>query len=299
MSDDAEFDIPEGLVEDQLRFLRDGGPEPDLSGLDEESARMAARALKVIETLVDAAPSSPSLTSDPVAIRLGLVGSPSGAPRKETSDSADSVTAAVAEVEHRFSISAVRAPTDGTFFERRFECRTMVENVLVVVVPEGTSRAAMSAHARGAFALAEDLSAVAYTSASASDSVVLTYGDSHEVLHPSSGWGEAAAGIAGEPLAIALGRYLERSDPQWEQVERLEASDVLTGIDIDAAVIVRSAKEALRATNPRLDHKRDARSFALELPDTVFIDWAKRVQGAAASADDIVRELRSLIEESP
>lgn len=299
MTENTEPDIPEGLIEEQLRFLREGGPEPDLNGLDEEATGMAAQALKVIETLVNAAPTSPPLTNDPVAIRLGLVGAPSGVPRRETSDPGDPVTAAVAELEHRFSVSAVQAATDGTAFERRFECRSMVENVLVVAVPDGTSRAAMAAHARGAFALADDLSAVAYTSVTATDSVVLTYGDSHEVLHPSSGWGAAAAGTAGEPLALALGRYLERSDPQWDQVERLEASDAWAGIDADADAIVRSVKDTLSAANPRLDFKKDARSFVLGLPATVLVDWARRVQSEAASADDILRELRSLTKESP
>lgn len=298
MIEETEPNIPEGLVEEQLRFLRQGGPEPDLTGLDVEATGMAAQALKIIETLVNAAPTSPPLTNDPVAIRLGLVGAPTGAPRTETSDPGDPVTAAVVDVEHRFSVTALQAATDGTAFERRFECRSMVENVLVVAVPEGTSRAAMSAHARGAFALADHLSAIAYTSAAATNSVVLTYSDSHEVLNPSSGWRSAAAGIAGEPLPIALGRYFERSDPQWDQVERLDASDALAGIDTDAEAIVRRVKDTLTIANPRLDFKKDARSFVLELPDTVLVDWARRVQSEGANADEILGELRSLTQGS-
>ena len=127
---------------------------------DDDVSRAAASVLRVVEALVDAAPGSPVLRHDPVAIRLGLVGIPSGPPDQATADRDDPVTAAVADIEHRFSVACSPAATDGTEFERRFECRSMVENVLVVVVPDGTTRIAMSAHARSAFALADDLSAV-------------------------------------------------------------------------------------------------------------------------------------------
>ena len=296
MVDDTDPTIPDELIEEYLRFLRDGGPEPDLSDLDDEVSSAAASALRVVEALVDAAPGSPPLEHDPVAIRLGLVGAPSGPPGQATADRDDPVTAAVADIEHRFSVACSPAATDGTEFERRFECRSMVENVLVVVVPDGTTQTAMSAHARSAFALADDLSAVAYTAATGAESVVLTYAESHRMLDPASGWTEASSVFDGESLEIALGRYLERSDPQWGEIQGLDITDVLGGIDADVVAVVQEAKQALASTNPRLEHKREARVFALGCDDGVFIDWARRIQRRSASGDDVLAEIHLLIE---
>ena len=296
MVGDPDPTIPDELVEEYLRFLREGGPEPDLSGLEDELSSAAVNALKVMEALVDATPGSPPLERDPVAIRLGLVGAPTGAPVQASADRNDPVTAAVADVEHRFSVACTPAATDGTEFERRFECRSMVENVLVVVVPDGTTRTAMSAHARSAFALAEDLSAVAYTTAAGTESVVLTYAESHRMLDPASGWTETPSVSDGESLEIALGRYLERSDPRWGEIQGLEMSDVLGGIDADVVAIVQEVKQELASTRPRLEHKKEARALALGCDDGIFIDWARRIQRRSASGDDVLAEIHSLIE---
>ena len=296
MVDDLDPTIPDELVEEYLRFLREGGPEPDLSGLEDELSSAAVNALKVMEALVDATPGSPPLERDPVAIRLGLVGAPTGAPVQASADRDDPVTAAVADVEHRFSVACTPAATDGTEFERRFECRSMVENVLVVVVPDGTTRTAMSAHARSAFALAEDLSAVVYTTAAGTESVVLTYAESHRMLDPASGWTETPSVSDGESLEIALGRYLERSDPRWSEIQGLDMSDVLGGIDADVVAIVQEVKQELASTRPRLEHKKEARALALGCDDGIFIDWARRIQRRSASGDDVLAEIHSLIE---
>ena len=296
MVGDPDPTIPDELIEQYLRFLREGGPEPDLSGLEDELSSAAANVLKVMEALVDATPGSPPLEHDPVAIRLGLVGEPSGPPSHATADRDDPVTAGVADLEHRFSVACSPAATDGTEFERRYECRSMVENVLVVVVPDGTTQTAMSAHARGAFALADDLSAVAYTTTAGAGSVVLTYAESHRMLDPASGWTEASSVFDGESLEIALGRYLERSDPQWGEIQGLDISDVLAGIDADAEVIVQDVMQELASTRPRLEHKKEARVFALGCDDGMFIDWARRIQRRSASGDDVLAEIHSLIE---
>ena len=296
MVDDLDPTIPDELVEEYLRFLREGGPEPDLSGLEDELSSAAVNALKVMEALVDATPGSPPLERDPVAIRLGLVGAPTGAPVQASADRDDPVTAAVADVEHRFSVACTPAATDGTEFERRFECRSMVENVLVVVVPDGTTRTAMSAHARSAFALAEDLSAVVYTTAAGTESVALTYAESHRMLDPASGWTETPSVSDGDSLDIALGRYLERSDPRWSEIQGLDMSDVLGGIDADVVAIVQEVKQELASTRPRLEHKKEARALALGCDDGIFIDWARRIQRRSASGDDVLAEIHSLIE---
>ncbi len=296
MASDSDSMIPDELIEEYLHFLREGGPEPDLSGLENEMSSAAADALKVLEALVDATPGSPPLELDPVAIRLGLVGAPTGAPVQAWADRDDPVTAAIAEVERRFSVACTPAATDGTEFERRFECRSMVENVLIVVVPEGTSKAAMSAHARSAFALTEDLSAVAYSTSAGTESAVLTYAESHRMLDPASGWTETPTVSDGESLEVALGRYLERSDPRWGEIQGLDMSDVLGGIDADVVAIVQEVKQELASTRPRLEHRKESRAFVIGCDDEIFIDWARRVQRRSANGDDVLAEIHSLIE---
>jgi len=296
MVGDSDPTIPDEVIEEYLRFLREGGPEPDLSGFEDELSSAAVNVIKVLEALVDATPGSPPLERDPVAIRLGLVGAPTGSPVQAWADRDDPVTAAVGNVEHRFSVACTPAATDGTEFERRFECRSMVENVLVVVVPDGTTRTAMAAHARSAFALAEDLSAVAYTTAAGAESAVLTYAESHRMLDPATGWTDASSVSDGESLEIALGRYLERSDPRWGEIQGLDISDVLGGIDADVVAIVQDVKQDLASTRPRLEHKKEARALALGCDDGVFIDWARRIQRRSASGDDVLAEIRALIE---
>lgn len=296
---DTDPTVPEELISDYLWLLREGGLGPDPGDLDNELSSSAASVLKVMEALLDAALGSPPFEHDPVAIRLGLVGAPSGPPDQATADRDDPVTAAVAGIEHRFSVACSPAGTDGTEFERRFECRSMVEKVLVVVVPAGTSRTAMSAHARSAFAFADDLSAVAYTTAKGDDSVVLTYAESHQVLDPASGWTEGSSRFDGESLEIALGRYLEKSDPQWGEIHGLDVSDVLGGIDADVVTVVEEVKQKLASAKPRLEHKKEARVFVLGCDEVVFIDWARRVQRGSLSGNDLLGELRSLIEARP
>ncbi|WP_419849897.1 hypothetical protein [Candidatus Poriferisocius sp.] len=296
MVDESLRAVLEELIEEQLRYLRGTGPEPDVDGLENEVLKTVLDAFQVVEALVDAAPGTPHLAHDPVAIRLGLVDSPSGPPVQATADAGDPITAAVSELERRFSIACSPAATDGTEFVRRFECRSMVENVLVVAVPEGTSRAAISAHARSAFALADDLSAVAYATELGDGSVVLTYAESHRMLDPASGWIEQPSESSDDPLGIALGRYLEQSDPQWNEIQGLDASDVLGGIDADVVTIVQETKRTLGSARPRLEHKKDARTFVLSCENSVFVDWARRVQGGSASGSDVIEEIRSLIE---
>ena len=56
------------LVDDQLRFVRGEGPEPDLSGLSDSDRSEMIEVLNLVDALVDSRPVSPPLEEDPVAI---------------------------------------------------------------------------------------------------------------------------------------------------------------------------------------------------------------------------------------
>lgn len=283
------------LIEAYLRSLRDGSPPPDLSDLEPNDAEEARLTLDVVEVLVNSGPSEVELAHDPVAIRLGLVGTPEGQPVSSAPD--DAVTAAVRETERRYSFLASPAATDGTDFERRFECRSMVEHVLVVVSPDPIGPSLRAAHARSAFALSDELSAVVYCSAAATGAVALTYGDCHDKLEPGTGWRPGGDGFNGEPLAVALGRYFEQSDPRWEAVQALDGLDTWEDLAGDVAAVVAGTLRRLATTAVQLPHKRAARDFVTRQPETQFREWATRVQRAEADAERLITEIRQLIEE--
>lgn len=295
MADEQSADTPDDLIERQLRFLTEGGPEPDLSGLSPNEAAEARQILEVIDALLNSGPSEVHLAHDPVAIRLGLVDPPVGQPMSSSAD--DPVTEAVREAEHRFSFVASPAATDGTEFERRFECRSMVEHVLVVVAPDPTLHGLNAAHARSAFAMSDELSAVVYCTAAATDAIVLTYGDCHDKLEPGSGWLAAGDRFAAEPLALALRHYFERSDPRWDAVRSLDGLDTWDGLAEDVAATVDAVRQGLAATKARLPHKKTARDFVLAQPAALLSEWAVRVQNGEVDASTLASEIRALVEE--
>ncbi|MGW5429985.1 hypothetical protein ACWET9_22645, partial [Streptomyces sp. NPDC004059] len=60
------------LIEDYLKFLRDQGPEPDLSKLPAEQREAITGQFEVVKALADRDAELPPLAQDPVARRLGL-----------------------------------------------------------------------------------------------------------------------------------------------------------------------------------------------------------------------------------
>ena len=296
MTDEEPTTPPEDLIEAQVRHLTEGGPAPDLAGLSPEETDEVRRTLEIVDALVNAGPSDTDLRHDPVAIRLGLVEPPTGEPRAVSPG--DPVTEAVREAERRFSFVAALAATDGTDFERRFECRSMVEHVLVVVAPDPTRAGLCAAHARSAFAISNELSAVAYCSNAGTEAFVLTYGDCHDKVEPSVGWRAGHGPGRSELLAVALGRYFEQSDPQWEAVRSLEGLDTWEGLAEDVAAVVGAVMQRVARSGVQLAHKKTARDFVVRQSEETFRDWATRVQQGEADAATLLGEIRELVEES-
>ena len=71
------------LIEDYLKFLRDQGPEPDLSDLPAEQRDAIAGQFRIVRALFDRDPNLPSLDCDPVARRLGLHRDPAAEARQQ------------------------------------------------------------------------------------------------------------------------------------------------------------------------------------------------------------------------
>lgn len=60
------------LIEDYLKFLRDQGPEPDLSDLPADQREAITGQFEIVKALADRDAELPPLAQDPVARRLGL-----------------------------------------------------------------------------------------------------------------------------------------------------------------------------------------------------------------------------------
>ena len=288
MSDQEPTEPDDDLIEQHLRAVAQGAVGPDLSDLDPAAQDEARQLLDIVDALVNAGPAEIPLPSDPVAVRLGLVEPPDGPPVDHTDDA---VTDAVREAERRYSFVASPALTDATPFERRFECRSMVEHVLVVVTPEPRNFALNAAHARSAFALSDEISAVAYSSADGETSGVLTYGDCHDNLSPATGWRSDPEGLAAEPLVVALGRYFEQSDPRWETVQTLSDLDAWDGLAQDVAAVVAAGLQRVEASRPQLPHKQAARGYVVAEPETVFREWVTRIQRGDVGGPDVAEEI--------
>lgn len=282
----------EDVIDVHVQALFQGKPGLDLSTIEASVPEEIRESLGLLQFLARSPRREMPLVHDAVAIRLGLVEAPEGPPQKV--DTSDPVTRAVEEVTHRFAIDATRAPTDGTGFVRRFDCRTMVENVLVVATDDLERPAAVAAHARSAFALSDELSAVAYSSPSAEQAVVLTYADCHQKLEPAKGWNDQWGGFDLAPLVLVLSRYFEQSDPQWETIVGLEPSTTLDQLDEEVARAVAAMKRDLHGKRVLLDHKIAARDLAISTADETFVGWTLGAQRSEVTSESIVDDVRRL-----
>ena len=76
MTDNEELENRnDAFIEEYLLFLRGRGPEPDLSDLPPSRREEIREQFKIVKALADRGPELPPLEQDPVARRLGLVGS--------------------------------------------------------------------------------------------------------------------------------------------------------------------------------------------------------------------------------
>jgi hypothetical protein len=280
------------VVDEQLRYLRGEGPEPDLSGLTDDERAEVLELIEVVDALADSLPASPPIAEDPAAIQLGLVdrrGDP--APMS----SSDPVVVSVEELAYRYGgaveVETTPASTGGSDTWRSpLVCRSLAETVLVVVYEAGVPAAA------DACALFHDnphLSAVAFTTPDATAAAVVVPGDSVDRLIPMEGW-RTPAELTLEPLALALGRYFDRSIPRWDEVTSLPPADVLEDLAGEAVRIVSEKLEDVAAARPQLPHKRHARSFVAGLEPGVFLAWVDAVRAREASGEQLVSEVAEL-----
>jgi hypothetical protein len=282
-----------GFVDEQLRYLRGEGPQPDLTGLSDEEQADVVEVLDVVDALADSLPASPPMEEDPVAVRLGLVDGPHG-----LSQTSNPVLVSAEELAYRFG-GAVEVEEVRTGELDRWKpalvCRSLAETVLVVVYdPNG--RAPRAADARPLFRDYPHLSAVAFTTPNATSAAVVVPGDSVDRLVPAEGW-QAPTELMWEPLGIALGRHFDRSMPRWDEVASLPTDELLEDLTGEAAGIVAEKLREVASTRPQLPHKRHARDFVGAVDPGVFLTWVDEVRARQATGEELVSGLSRLCRE--
>jgi hypothetical protein len=296
MDDDRVAD----LVDEQLRYLRGEGPQPDLTGLTDDERADVLELLDVVGALADSLPASPPIEDDPIAVRLGLVDRRRGSSPVQL---LDPVAVSVEELAYQFGGAIeVEAPPASAGEPGRWRpalvCRSLAETVLVAIYDVDTG-APTAEDARALFHDNPYLSAMAFTTPDATAATVVVPGDSVDRLIPTEGW-QTPAELTWEPLGLALGRHFDRSMPRWDEVTSLPPGDLLEDLAGDVRSIVGEKLRDVTSTRPQLPHKRDARGFVIALDPGVFLAWVDAVRARQASGEELASQVAQLcLEESP
>lgn len=290
MDDDRIAD----LVDEQLRYWRGEGPEPDLTVLSDDERAEVLELVELVDALADRLPASPRLEEDPVARRLGLITDVT----VDAVEDLDPVAVSAHELVYRFG-GAVEIEEPPSVASGRWQsnlvCRSLAEVVLVVSF-EADEGYPTASDGHALFADDPRLSAVAFTTPDATAAAVVVPADTVDRLIPTEGW-MTPSELNWEPLGIALGRHFERSIPRWEEATSLPPGDLLDDLAGEVRIIVNHKLREVAATGPHLPHKRNARDFVGALDTDVVVAWVDSVRARRVTGQDLVSELSSLCAE--
>jgi hypothetical protein len=290
------------LVDDQLRFLRGEGPEPDLSGLSDRDRSEMVQLLNLVDAVVDSRPASPPLDEDRVAIRLGLLPGKPGSPPKGSGDPSqpeDPIVVSTEELGYRFAgaveVDRISAGGEG-WWAPVAVCRALAENVLVVRFQPG-DRTPSAADARALLHDDPSLTAVAFTTPDATSAAVVVPGDAVGWFVPAEGW-RPPGELTWNSLGIALGSYFERSIPHWDAVSSLPREELLDELGADSVSVAIALFHAVAASRPHLEHKRQARDFVATVDPATVVAWADDIRSGRKSGTDVVSVISALCQEA-
>ncbi|HEV2887595.1 MAG TPA: hypothetical protein VGX49_11830 [Jatrophihabitans sp.] len=308
MDDAADFDdVASDLVDSYLLFLRGRGPQPDISGLPNDQRRRIREQFAIVAALADRAPALPPLEDDPVAIRLGLVGSGAGsgpavADRRPGSDQAgeDLIGVALRQLELRFDRQVVvdYSPAwkqwQPAGLSAVAQCSALGNSVALFAtsLPLTGEPAGVAVFLRRY----PDISAVCLSSPDAREAVLLTAADANASLDPARGWLEPGIHTAADLLEVALGRYFEARLPRWERVAALTDLIDLGDVGADAVAVATTTLASARRMRPRLQHKREAVAALKALDPSRIGAVVADVQAGRLGGNALVSRLSALAE---
>lgn len=306
-SESEEFDGQ--LIEEYLRYLRGQGPPPRTEQLSDADRRKHEDIFRLLEAVVDAdAIESPPLEEDPVAVRLGLteesvaaLDRSEGFELRGISGLPPTIASSLREVVHQLSgeVEVFAVTGNGHTPHRRnglrpiAECRSLGEMILVcsTQLPELSNAPRLAA---SVFAENPMFSAVVVVSSATNEAVALTYSDCVRAIDPSAGWVDPVLPASPEPLELALGRYLARSLPQWDEVARLDDLLLLSEADQD---ISRSVQKALTDTlnrNVKIPARKKALTELARLSEESLEAVIREVRELQLSGENLIRRLREI-----
>lgn len=283
-------DLLNDFIDAQLDYLQGRGPAPDLSGLVDEGRTEVAQILEIVEVLADYLPTPPPPDEDPVAMQLALAEAidtsllGSGIPLP--------VMMSIEDLCSRFG-GAIQPEVADTGLpsgaQASLVCRSLAE-VVIISIPNASDLPKASRDALPIFAEHPEVTAIAFCSPDASRATVVTHSQSAGHLIPADGH-MTSTELTWEPLEIALGRYLERSIPRWEEVSRLPSGDTLDPLIVDVSGVVASELARVARLRPRLPHKQDARDFVIKIENSQIKGWVEAMRAGEVSQDALVNEI--------
>jgi hypothetical protein len=304
VTDDGELENRlDALIEEYQLYLRGLGPEPDLSDLPRSLQETTKEGFKIVRALSDREPTSPPLEQDPVAIRLGLVGSgssPRMLPGAGHRDSAggEVLEASLDEVAFRFQgrISVDRTPSwspDSPEGLRAVaQCTVLAEAVAVFAgdadapeLPGGLTRF---------FRLRPEISAACVSSSEAELAVVFAPADATPSLDPALGWLDPHRPRSPEPLALALGRFFEQRLPRWDRVSAADVFTTMDDFDTVAAVALNAEIATALRARPRLQFRKEGQRVLDEIDSARMASLVVTVQTGEMDSDELVEKLAAM-----
>ena len=307
MAGAAEFDdLSSELVNSYLLFLRGRGPEPDLSGLSHDQRRRLTDQFAIVAALADRAPALPPLENDPVAIRLGLVGTAAAADSAVGDDAAsaadeDPVRAALRQLDLRFGgqVAVDHAPAwqdwQSAELSAVAQCSALGSSVALFTTPQGP----LAGEPSGVAVFLRrypDISAVCLSSPDARDAALLTAADATASVDPVRGWLEPGVHTAVDSLEVTVGRYFEARLPRWERVAALTELIDLGDVGADAVAVATATLASARRSRPRLPHRRAAVTALKALDPSSIGAVVADVQAGRLSGNALVSRLSALAE---
>lgn len=308
MPEDKEYDE---FVEEYLRYLRGHGSRPQTDELTQHQRDEVEDLFALLDAVVDADEiSQPPLEEDPLAVRLGLVNEGNGTsdlgsgPAWGLDPDSDPIAVSLEELVHRFGDDLeiatdpdkTRARCDsGALPPVRAICWTVGEEVLLCTI-DGDDFAELPRRLSVAFGQCPDITAIAVVSTVSGRAVVLRHADCVSAIHPIEGWGNPGVPMSPEPLALALGRYLEASLPRWDEITPLNQILVFAHADEEVPALVRDSLNETLSRPVRIPAKKTAFQELQGVSPTIIGSVVDEVRAGALAGDALIERIREVSE---